>query len=364
MDAVRLARIVIQDFRNLERAEVSPGPRFNVFAGQNGSGKTNFVEAVYMLGALRSFRTSTRSELVSHGKEMTRVEGLFGGAGKGLVCEVAVRSDGRRVRVDGKPVARVGGHYRTLPMVLFHPANLTLVQGGPETRRRFVDRALFQADAAYPELHREYGKALASRNRLLKERRQDRRALEAFEDQIAKLGARITACRAWFIGMLGERFAHAFREVSGGLEAGVTYRPSVEGGEQELALALRQGRARDEAAGFTASGPHADDFEIAIAGRSARRFASQGQQRALVLSMKIAETRALFEAVGRIPLLLLDDVTSELDRTRNRHLFRFLADEAGQVFITTTHADHILIEIDRTDFVVDGGRITTGSART
>jgi DNA replication and repair protein RecF len=364
MDAVRLSRIEIRDFRNLERVEVSPGPRFNVLAGPNGSGKTNFMEAAYMLGALRSFRTTTRFELVSHGREAARVEGLFGGAGQGLVCEISVRPDGRRVRVDGKPVARGGGHYRALPMVLFHPANLNLIQGGPEARRRFVDRALFQADASYPELHREYGKALASRNRLLKEHTPDRRSLEAFEVQLAAMGARVAACRAWFVGLLKERLALAFREVSAGLEASALYRPSVEGGEAELAQALRQGRARDEAAGFTTLGPHADDLEIIVAGRSARRFASQGQQRALVLSMKIAETRTLSEAAGKIPLLLLDDVTSELDRTRNRHLFRFLADEAGQVFITTTHADHILIEKDRTDFSVEAGRIETGSSGT
>jgi DNA replication and repair protein RecF len=359
MSRVTLTELKIKNFRNLSRLGLEPHARFNIVSGANGMGKTNLLEAIYLLGALRSFRTTTRADLIRHGEEGAIVQGLFSDAAAGMECAVEIGATSRRVRVDGKPPARGGNHFRQLPMVLFHPATMGLVQGGPDLRRRFLDRALFQAGSSYPELHRDYLRALAGRNRLLKQEPVDRRALAAFDPQLAELGAAVTEERRRFTEDLKPLFIEAFSRVSDGLEARISYRAKVPGGVKELLAAYRERQRRDEARGYTSAGPHGDDLEIDIGGRPARRFASQGQQRMLALALKIAETRALTTATGRIPVLLLDDVSSELDRVRNTRLFEFLDGVGGQVFITTTHVSHILIEGERADFEVRDGAVTT-----
>jgi DNA replication and repair protein RecF len=241
-------------------------------------------------------------------------------------------------------------------MVLFHPGHMALVQGGPDARRRFIDRALYQADRIYPAEHRAYLRALANRNRLLKAEAKDGRALEAFEAQLVTHGARIIAARERFVTALAPLFAAALEEVSREAGGGIAYAPNARD-EGALAARLEAGRAGDLARGFTAAGPHADDLEFQVKGRSARRFASQGQQRTAVLAAKIAETRALAAATGRTPLLLLDDVSSELDDARNASLLGFLDGVGGQVFITTTHPKHVIVAGDRVDFAMEGGAV-------
>lgn len=324
-------------------------------------GKTNLVEAVYLLGALRSFRTSARVEMVRHGQESARVEGVFDGAAAGVRCRIAIAQNERRVRVDGKAVRPEGDHFRMLPMVLFHPGNLDLAQGGPLPRRRFLDRALFQISRPYPALFKDYGRALRSRNRLLKNRPVDRRALEPFDRQLASIGARICHQRSEFVGLLSPLFEETFEEVSGDSRAAAIYRPSVEGGAEEIARALVEALRNDIDRGYTTIGPQADDLELVVDQRLARRFASQGQQRAIVLSLKIAETLALTRSASRVPLLLLDDVSSEFDEQRNARLFQFLGGVGGQVFITTTSFETIRVAEQRTDFeVVDGEFLRRG----
>jgi len=361
MERVQLDELSLRDFRNIERVRIEPGCRFNIFSGENGAGKTNVVEAIYMLGALRSFRTSAREELVRHGREMASVDGLFAGATAGLRCGLTLTAAERRVTVDGVSARPDGSHFRTLPMVLFHPGNLELVQGGPPSRRRFVDRALFQADQAYPGLLRDYNRALRNRNRLLKDRPLDRRAIAPFDEQLGELGTRVCRARRALVERLTPLFETAFAEVSGTSTATMRYRPSHEGGAEELLAALGSSMARDAERGFTSVGPHADDLSFCVDSKEAKRFASQGQQRAVALALKIAETRALSQINERIPLLLLDDVSSELDERRNARLFAFLDGVGGQVFITSTHRETILVDGQRTDFEVVGGRVERGA---
>jgi len=358
MHRVQLDELVLAGFRNIARARIEPGPRFNVISGANGSGKTNLIEAIYLLGSLRSFRTTAREDLVRHGAAEGTVTGTFGEVNAGRRVEVAVSPSGKRVRSDGKAVGTDGAHFRSLPMVLFHPGMMELVQGGPEARRRFMDRALYQAEPTYPAAHRSYAKALASRNRLLKEQRPDRRALDPFSRQLAEHGQAIVEMRSRFVAAMGGFFAEAVERVGGGGPGAMIYRPRSAGGAEDLLEALAAALARDTVRGFTSVGPHADDLLFELDGQDARRFASQGQQRTAILGAKIAETRALTQATGRTPLLLLDDVSSELDRRRNRELFAFLSTVGGQVLITTTHADHIAISEERKDFTVESGEVT------
>ncbi len=363
MKRVHLGELELLNFRNLRSIKLNPHPRFNIVSGRNGMGKTNLLEAIYLFGALRSFRTSTRGDLILHGTEETRLRAVFLGAPAGLRCEISLGHDSRKVRADGKPISIKGGHFRSLPMVLFHPATMSLVQGGPKERRLFLDRALFQAEPNYPSLHRDYLRALASRNRLLKQRPVDRRALSPYNLQLAELGTGIIKAREQFLEALAPLFEDAFSTISLGSKAKITYQPKVQGEKEHIVKALEESISLDQARGYTSLGPHGDDIQIEIGQRAARKFASQGQQRMIALSLKVAETHALTKATERIPILLLDDVSSELDREKNRQLFDFLAGVGGQVFITTTHLDHILLDEDRADFEIENGELipTTSS---
>jgi DNA replication and repair protein RecF len=225
-----------------------------------------------------------------------------------------------------------------------------------------LDRALFQADPSYPGWISDYNRALQCRNRILKDRPQSIELLKPFDIQLAKLGSRITESRQRFLDAVRPVFIEAAARIGKGISVSLNYKPDVEGDEFAFEAALMNSFSRERERGFTLRGPHSDDVEIEVTGLPAKRFASQGQQRMVVLSLKIAEANALSLACGRIPILLLDDISSELDRERNREFFSFLQQSAGQVFITTTHLDHVLLDSDRRDFNIENGVLSMVSA--
>jgi DNA replication and repair protein RecF len=249
---------------------------------------------------------------------------------------------------------------------LFHPGDVTLTTGGPEARRAFLDRVVEQMDPTYSAAVASYTRALRSRNRLLKTDGVDRRSVVAYDELLASAGAVIGSTRARLIDDLAPIVKDAFRDITdAALPLEAQYCPRVEPTVSALREALARSLDLDLARGFTAEGPHGDDLAFALrepSGRerertSVRHHASQGQHRALVLALKIAELEVLTRRTGRVPVLLLDDVSSELDRTRNRRLFARLARLGGQVFLTTTHPEFILLEGDRTDFRVTNGSV-------
>jgi DNA replication and repair protein RecF len=271
----------------------------------------------------------------------------------GGVREVAVAiAEGKRAaRVDGKPVRDPDELFGGLAVVAFTPDDLSLVKGGPEGRRRLLDRAVQNRHPAHLADARDYLRALRSRNQLL---RQGAPAplQESFEEPLARIGARLRLRREQLLDEMRDHAARAFAEVARGesplhlgyLAAGrdsdgLGPEASLRGeGELEAALlaALRRRLPRDRERGYTSVGPHADDVALSLGDRPARLFASQGQARAVVLAFKIGEIENLRRLQGRAPLLLLDDVSSELDPRRNEYLMRYLAELQGQVVLTTT----------------------------
>lgn len=360
MDRVQLDELTLVNFRNIQKASITLSNRFNVISGKNGMGKTNLVEAVYLLGALRSFRTSKRKELLYHESSQAKIKGVFGSIHAGLSCEIELNETSRTVTLDGKRRNAAGNHFQMLPMVLFYPQVMELVQGSPDARRRFIDRALFQANGVYPSLFKAYGRIVASRNKVLREGNVDRRTLYPFDLQLADTGSRMVQMRAAFIDSMRPFFKEAVKKISDGSEADLVYAPKIEGDKDAFLKALDNRFGQDCARKYTTGGPQSDDVRFFLQGQEAKTYGSQGQQRTLVLAAKIAETRALTQSTKKIPLLLFDDVSSELDKERNAHLFDFLQGMGGQVFITTTHRDYIHIDGERTDFSVqDGGFIVS-----
>jgi DNA replication and repair protein RecF len=356
----RVTALRAQGFRNLGTLDFEPGSHFNVIHGDNGAGKSNLLEAIHYLGALKSFRGAKTDDLIALDQERAFIEAaLEGGPAPHKLRVELGRTQRRRLQLDGKRPRSTSNWYQTVRMVLFHPGDLVLAAGAADKRRAFLDRMLEQMDPIYASTLSSYEKALRSRNRLLKDERVDRRSVRAYDAILSKAGAVVGQARRRLIADLGPRVERAFREVfAGDTPLGVRYLPRVEPTEEAIAETLDRSFEKDCARGFTADGPHGDDLELRLHDVGARHHGSQGQHRTIVLALKTAELDLLTERTGRVPILLLDDVSSELDRSRNRRFFEVLSHAGGQVFLTTTHPEFILLENDRVDFHVDAGRVT------
>jgi DNA replication and repair protein RecF len=333
---VQLLAVDVRAFRNLAEQRVALARHTTVLFGPNGQGKTNFLEACYLLCTLRPLRAQKLSELVRIGVDQARVAGQFELPGGVREVEVEIREGSRSARVDGKSVRDPDELFGGLATVSFTPDDLGVVKGGPEGRRRLIDRAVQNRHPDHLADARDYLRALRSRNHLLRQRAAAE-LLASFDEPLARLGERLRARRQEVLAELSPHAGRAFAEVARG-EAPLKIDYLSSAGELPLLEALRRRVGRDQERGYTSAGPHADDLSIAIGEKSARSFASQGQARAVVLAFKIGEIENLRDKQGRAPLLLLDDVSSELDPERNAFLMSYLGQLRGQVVLTTTDA--------------------------
>lgn len=360
--------LTVHRFRNLSTLVLEPGARFNVVHGDNGQGKTNLLEAIYLVGTLRSFRATRSEEMISWGESGSEVGARVVRAGFERVYKVAIGGARRVVELDGKTPRSLGDYFGDFNVVLFAPEDLRVPRGSPAHRRRFLDRSVFNRRPGFLEDAQRFARVLRSRNVLLRDRVDDEALLEVYDTQLAEAGARVVAARRAYLAEIEPRFAVAYDEITrAGVAASLAYRSDealaaagdAEAGLREaLGQALRSGRRRDLSRRQTCVGPHVDDVEFRLDGRKARLFASQGQLRALVLAWKTAEMGLLRDVHGDAPVLLLDDVSSELDPRRNELLFDRLTRIECQSFITTTHPRHVLVSQNRQDFQVVGGKVT------
>jgi len=343
---VFLLEVKTRDFRNLAEQGVTLARHTTVLFGANGQGKTNFLEACYLLCSLRPLRAHKLVELVRIGSERSAlVAGKFDLPSGVREVEVEIGREGRNARVDGKPVRDPDELFGASPPSLSRPMT-SRRQRGPEGRRRLLDRAVQNRHPAHLADARDYQRALRSRNELLRQGA-DPALLASFDEPLARLGARLRARREQILEEVGPDAQSAFAEIARGepplvvtyLAAGRDSDDLGSGGaslEMRLLEALRRRLPRDRERGYTSVGPHADDLGLSLGERAARLYASQGQSRAVVLAFKIGEIENLRRAQGRAPLLLLDDVSSELDPERNAWLMQYLAALEGQVVLTTT----------------------------
>ncbi|MDQ3035111.1 MAG: DNA replication/repair protein RecF [Myxococcota bacterium] len=366
IEPLRFEQVFARQFRNLAPLDLVPGPRFNVLSGDNGQGKSNVLEALCYLGSLRSFRGAPAEELVQRGHDTTTLAAKVSGPPAPHTLKVRVHrpgapgaSRGRELALDDKRPRSIAGWLGVCPVVLFHPGDLELAQGGPDARRALLDGVLEEMEPSYGSALATYGKALRSRNRLLRDESPDRRAITSFDPILASAGAAIGRARTELVREIAPVTVRTARAILGDeIPVEVRYSPRVEPTEDAITQALSRSLEKDLARGFTAEGPHADDVALEVHARGAKHHASQGQQRALVLALKVAELEVLARRIGRVPPLLLDDVSSELDRTRNERFFALLAQIGGQVFLTTTHPELIRLGEGRADWHVEAGRVT------
>jgi DNA replication and repair protein RecF len=336
---LRLLHLALRNYRNYPSLDLEPGPGLNVFLGSNGQGKTNLLESVALLALSSSPRARRESELVGPAAPEARVRSLAESAGGRREIELSIRVEGgraqRRIAVDGVPRRAVDlpGVFR---VTLFWPDDLSLVKAGPEHRRRLLNQLLVQVEAGYARALARYARILEQRNSLLKQvaaRERPASELEVWDLELARLGAELASARALAVSELAVHAAQAHRALAAGEELGLEYL----GPPADLLRAVQNSLPEDLRRGSTGVGPHRDDLVVTLAGRDARAFASQGQQRTAVVSLKLAEAAVVEERTSERPVLLLDDVLSELDLDRRLALLEGVA-ERGQVVITSVEA--------------------------
>ena len=338
---MRLVSLSIAGFRNINFIRFLPNGQFNLIHGYNGQGKTNLIEALYLLGNPRSFRNARLPDYISYGQRKTLVKGEIDTFGSRTSVTLTLENAGRMVELDGKAVRKASDLYGKINTVVFSPDDTNMVKSGPESRRRYLDRAAYTCDAGYLQSWRRYHRILQHRNRLLK--LDDKTGLDSWTEQLAEVGADIIVRRQRFVEKLDATFQRYYQIISGNKEAAeIHYAPEGirstehERIQTELMEQLHRHKQNDIRSGSTGAGPHRDDLTFRFNDKLLKFFGSTGQQKSYVLALKMAELDNVQNTFGNPPLLLLDDVGSELDGERYNYFLTFLSDMDIQVFMTAT----------------------------
>ena len=348
------------DFRNLRKVRFEPGSRFNIIEGHNGAGKTNVLEGIFLLSSLKTFRPGTNRDLVAFNTEGAEVRAVIEHQDMSRVLRMSITPKGRKIWVDGKQVRSASAALGQLTVVLFAPEDLALSKGSPSGRRRFLDRATYHRWPSSLDALKRYEATLKQRNAVLKTDGSDA-LLDVFDEQLAGAAVGLLTWRRRYLDLYSPILSETVGMVtSNQLSACAEYSASRAAETTEDWLDVyKRARSQDRARRTTSYGPHVDDLALRLNDRSAKLYASQGQHRALVLAMKIAEIRLLQSELGYSPVLLLDDISSELDARRNAQLSAYLkSDEfGGQVFLTTTDRSWLGFDSDSTCFTIRAGEL-------
>ncbi|MCC8078479.1 MAG: DNA replication/repair protein RecF [Oscillospiraceae bacterium] len=369
---MKAARISLTNFRSYAQAEAAFADGINVICGPNAQGKTNLLEAVYMLAGARSFRTRFDREMIAFDADAAAIEAEIWAEGREQKLSIALRRGVKKqIKLNG--VRRTGTELcESIRAVLFSPDDLGLIKDGAAARRRLMDMAITQLRPGYAKALSDFNRLYENKSRILRDHLGDRAMMSAlgdFSDGLCRASARLIRYRASFAAALGELASPIHREFSGsGEELEVRYKtvstvtdPSApaEVIYSQLLEHLAAHEAAELASGQCLTGAHKDDLEIFINGRSARSFASQGQTRTAALSLKLAEREIFLRDTGEYPILLLDDVLSELDGARREFVLNRIG--GGQTLITCCENEQIVRQTGGKVFFVEKGSVREGT---
>jgi DNA replication and repair protein RecF len=378
---VILASLHLFQWRNLSRIDWTPHPRANLLLGSNAQGKTNLLEAIFFLGTTKTLRPgSDTDDLIFHDADECLLRAQLSHQDGTLVRDLEAqlkRGQAKRFLLNFKKISPLSKLFGQMPVVLFTPEDLDIVKAGPQKRRLFLDLEISQASQAYLHDLSRYHRALKQRNAALRMYAHGDASLDsvhAFDEELIRTGCAVLRFRTQAVEELEPLAAAAQSRLAGGEETlSLKYQNSLDKGQAGSAqglddaalahrfrLALRERAREEQARGSTLSGPHRDDLELLLDGKAARLFASQGQQRSIALSLKLAEVQFLSRKLTESPVLLLDDVLSELDIERQANLLALL-DERVQTFVTSTHARDLAYKPDQVMRVHQGGLTMEGA---
>lgn len=346
---MKVLSLKTENYRNLAAKEYIPGGGVNIICGENGLGKTNLIESIWLFTGCRSFRSIRDKDVVRFGCSEAKLQMEFFSGNRNKEAEIKI-DEKRHVTLNGIALPSGRKMMGEFTAVVFTPLHLAIVKEGPEERRKFIDIALSQLKPNYAKTLLEYNKALAQRNatlRAAKETPAMLAMLDIWDMELAKKGAVIIESRMKYLEQLKEHACCAYDEISSGKEKlelkYKEYAREKASGKKEIAVsllkALQEKRESDTERCITSVGAHREDFSIELSGNSARLFGSQGQQRSAALSLKLAEANIITQVTGEEPVVLLDDVFSELDPQRQKYVVSHF--ENRQVFITCCDEENI-----------------------
>ena len=354
-----LERLSIINYKNIQEATLQLSPNINCFIGHNGAGKTNVLDAVYFLSFCHSAQTTQDSLVIRHDQDFFMLEGEYLTSNlkpqaSNLTIHCGMKRGTKKVfRRDKKAYQRLSEHIGLIPIVLVSPADIQLIEGSSEERRRLMDVVISQLDRSYIDSLNRYNKALQQRNAMLKmeDREPDPDILSLWEEQMAREGEVIYQKRQNFVEQLIPLFQEYYETISGGHEqVSLKYTSHCQRGP--LLEVIQRDRFKDRAVGYSLHGIHRDDLEIMLDGHPMRREGSQGQQKTFVIALKLAQFEFLKRTNAQTtPLLLLDDIFDKLDAQRVEQIIQLVAsDQFGQIFITDTNRDHIDQILSKSNF--------------
>lgn len=364
---MHIKQLSAEQFRNFRQLTVELHPTLNIIWGNNAQGKTNLLEAAYYCVLRQSFRQAKSKELICIGQDHAALRAEIEVDGLTREVRVAFTERGRQVQLDGKAARSSAQAFRGFSAVVFCPEDLRIPRGAPSERRRLLDDAITAVWPAYLELQRDYAKVVASRNRCLKLQLTGLDAhLDVYDQQLVRYGALIVAARRRYIARLEPLYRESYRAIvpraddvrleyhSAHLDPAVSDAKAL---EAPLAEALARARGEDIARRLTSVGPHTDDLSFFVDGMELRRFGSQGQLRTAVLSFKISQISDIEAVIGHQPILLLDDVSSELDAERNEYLFEVLKEKRCQLLVSTARPQLLELGEKKKTFQIVNGNL-------
>ncbi|MDO5337590.1 MAG: DNA replication/repair protein RecF [Eubacteriales bacterium] len=335
--------IHLKNFRNYETLDLKLDPETNLFYGNNAQGKTNILEAAYVCGTTKSHKGSKDRELIRFSEEEAHIRMIVKKESITYRIDMHLKKNkAKGVAINGIPIRKARELFGIVNLVFFSPEDLNIIKNGPSERRRFLDMELCQLDKLYVTELGNYNHIINQRNKLLRDltfHPELEDTLEIWDSQLAQYGERIIQKRKSFVKELNQIIRDIHRKLSGGTEElELLYEPSVQ--EAELKAQLEAGKEKDLKLKTTSAGPHRDDLCVQINGVDIRKYGSQGQQRTAALSLKLSEIRLVKQKINDTPILLLDDVLSELDSSRQNYLLESIHDI--QTLITCTGVDDFI----------------------
>lgn len=348
-----IEKILLKNYRNIDNTYLNLDPNLNIFIGNNGQGKTNLLEAVYLMATTESHRTNRDSELIQWDKESALVQLKLIKTDYDLTISYKIEGRNKQIKVNKNPLEKISDLVGNLNVILFSPEDLKIVKGGPSNRRKFLDLEISQVNPYYYHLLKEYDHIVKQRNNLLKKmynkNNRDLDLLEVWDDKLAEKGAKIIYKRLEVLNKLKILARLAQRKLTSGqenlnIEYESTLNVNKDNEKEEINKIfldkLKRDRESEFDRGYTLSGPHRDDLLFKINEMNVRKYGSQGQQRTVALALKLAELEFMKSESGEYPVLLLDDVFSELDKNRRNTLLSIINDKI-QTLITTTDSEDI-----------------------
>lgn len=357
-----IKKIQMLNYRNYKSFNVDLGKNVNVFMGDNAQGKTNVLEAIYYCAFAKSHRTSKDRELINWNEDNAYISLLVGKDRLDKTIDINILKDGKKaIRINKIKVSKIGELFGNFNVVMFSPEDLRIIKDSPGIRRKFIDMELCQLNSKYYYNLVQYNKVLNERNIILKDRKIDKNIIDIYDIQLANFGNNIIKQRLYYIDKLNLYGSNIHKEISSGKEniefKYISTVKDFDNIEDNFYTLLKKNREKDIDKGITSIGPHRDDFTVFINGIDAKSFGSQGQQRSAVLTMKFSSLKIIKELTSEYPVLLLDDVLSELDFNRKRYILSTIGDI--QTIITCTGIEDLTSYLDKKSkvFKVKDGEI-------